>query len=150
MVEVKVVYQLFDEPGGANLLAVGLLDPEHDVGAVGLHVVDRLLDGLLLMVAKLPMGLDADVRRQGGVLHLATNLLLKPEFTSLFSKSTAAVVPSTVMLVHVDRRYVRLSLGQVLGGRLPEALRRPPPLCIVLDHRPTSERDGGWWLPGSH
>ena len=40
-------------PGGVNLLAVWLLGPGHGVVVVGLHIVDRVLDGLLLAVVRL-------------------------------------------------------------------------------------------------
>ena len=43
-------------PGDVELLAVGLLEPRHNVPASALHVVDQLLKGLV--VTKLPVGLD--------------------------------------------------------------------------------------------
>ena len=68
-----------DEPGGAQLLAGGLLEPGHSIAAVGLHVIDHLLEGLLLIVTKLPMVLDDDLFCQHRVLHLAADLSLQLE-----------------------------------------------------------------------
>ena len=68
-----------DKSGSAELLAAGLLEPGHDVAAVGLHVVDHLLDGLLLVVAKLPVALNDAGLRQYGVLHLVADLCLQLE-----------------------------------------------------------------------
>ena len=41
--------------GGVKLLAAGFLESGHVMAAVGLNVVDRLLEGLLLVVSRLPV-----------------------------------------------------------------------------------------------
>ena len=65
--------------GGAKLLAAGPLGPGHNAGAIGLHVVDHILDGQLLVVMKLPVVLDDGGLRQHAILHLVVDLGLKLE-----------------------------------------------------------------------
>ena len=72
------------------------------------------------------------------------------KFISSVLKSSAAMVS----LVYARRELVLLSLLQVLGDMLPGVLHHLTQLGIVLDHRPTAERDGGQWFeaqrsPGS-
>ena len=90
-----------DESGGAELPAAvsriqesssekigtaGPPEPGHDMASGGLHVVDHLLEDLLLVVVELPVVLDDDRLRQHGVLYLAAKLRLQLEVHNLVLK----------------------------------------------------------------
>ena len=107
--------QLLDEPGGANLLAAGLLDPGHDVAVVGLQVVSRLLKGLLIVVMKPAVGLDADVLHQHKLLHLATNLLLQPGVHVLVLKVFSRLCQPGVLHLVADLCFQLDGVGWMHG-----------------------------------
>ena len=92
-----------DKPGGAKLLTAGLLGLGHNVPAIGLHAIGHLLDGLLLVVARLPVVLNNGGLRLYRVLHLVANLCLQLLVYVLGLKVVTAMMSLMAILVHVSR-----------------------------------------------